>query len=53
VQLVITKAKSGDVRPHGQQDAWVELVIQTYPDEDMQQLFEGFEAIHETVVFAA
>ena len=47
VQLVITKAKSGDVRPHGQlttpQDAWVELVIQTYPDEDMQQVFEGFE----------
>ena len=47
VQLVITKAKSGDVRPNGQlstpEDAWVELVIQTYPGEDMAQVCRDFE----------
>ena len=45
-QIVVTKAKSGDLREHGQlstpEDAWVELVIQVYPDEDMQQVFDGF-----------
>jgi acetylornithine deacetylase len=47
VQLVITKAASGDVRPHGQlstpADAWIELVIQTYPGEDMAGIFEEFK----------
>ena len=47
VQLVITKAKSGDIRPNGQlttpPDAWIELVIQTYPYEDMQEVYDGFE----------
>jgi acetylornithine deacetylase len=47
VQLVITKAKSGDVRPNGQLstpiDAWIELVIQTYPGEDMPRVFEEFK----------
>lgn len=46
-QIVITKAKSGDIRPHGQlstpTDAWIELVIQTYPYEDMAQVFEDFK----------
>jgi acetylornithine deacetylase len=47
VQLVITKVKSGDVRPHGQlstpADAWIELVIQTYPGEDMARIFAEFK----------
>ena len=47
VQLVITKAKSGDTRPHGQlstpMDAWIELVIQTYPGEDMEDVFTEFK----------
>ena len=46
-QLVITKAKSGDCRPNGQLstpiDAWIELVIQTYPGEDMEQVFAEFK----------
>ena len=45
-QIVITKAKSGDVRPHGQlttpADAWIELVIQTYPHEDMRAVYDDF-----------
>lgn len=47
VQFVITKAASGDLRPHGQLstpvDAWIELVIQTYPGEDMAAIFEEFK----------
>jgi acetylornithine deacetylase len=47
VQLVITKAKSGDIRPNGQlstpTDAWIELVIQTYPHEDMETIFQEFK----------
>jgi acetylornithine deacetylase len=46
VQLVITKVKAGDVRPHGQLstpiDAWIELVIQTYPNENMEKVFLEF-----------
>lgn len=48
VQLVITKAKAGDIRENGQlttpTDAWTELVIQTYPHEDMQQVYADFES---------
>jgi acetylornithine deacetylase len=47
VQIIITKAKSGDIRLHGQlstpADAWIELVIQTYPGEDMAGIFEEFK----------
>jgi acetylornithine deacetylase len=47
VQFVITKAASGDLRPHGQLstpvDAWIELVIQTYPGEDMAAIFDEFK----------
>jgi acetylornithine deacetylase len=46
-QIVITKAKSGEVRPHGQLstpvDAWLELVIQTYPGETLEAVTADFE----------
>lgn len=47
-QIVITKAKAGEVTPHGQlstpSDAWVELVIQTYPGEDIEAVVADFTA---------
>ena len=45
-QIVITKLKAGEVAPSGQLstplNGWVELVIQTYPGEEMDQIVEEF-----------
>lgn len=41
-QVVITKVKAGEVAPHGQLstpiDAWMEIVMQSYPGEEEAQL---------------
>ncbi|MCE5255664.1 MAG: M20/M25/M40 family metallo-hydrolase, partial [Spirochaetaceae bacterium] len=45
-QIVITKAKAGEVGPHGQlstpADAWIEMVIQTYPGDDVDAVVADF-----------
>ena len=43
-KMVITKVKSGEVKPHGQLgaplDAWIEVSVQTYPGETPEELIK-------------
>lgn len=45
-QLVVTKLKAGDITPGGQLsapiDAWIEIVIQTYPNETEREATDYF-----------
>ncbi|MDR3644218.1 MAG: M20/M25/M40 family metallo-hydrolase [Clostridia bacterium] len=45
-QIIITKVKAGEVTPNGQLstplDGWIELVIQTYPGEEAEDVVKGF-----------
>lgn len=46
-KMVITKVKSGEVKPHGQlgapMDAWIEVSVQTYPGETPEEVLREVE----------
>ncbi|GHU65980.1 acetylornithine deacetylase [Clostridia bacterium] len=50
-EVVITKVKAGEVKPHGQlgspMDAWVELSVQTYPGETVEGVVGEISAMVE------
>ena len=47
-KMVITKVKSGEVKPHGQlgapKDAWIEVSVQTYPGETIDSVLSELES---------
>ncbi len=46
-KIVVTKVKAGEVQEHGQLgapiDAWIEISVQTYPDEEMDAVTAELE----------